>query len=110
MPHGKPDPDQARDIEAGDQVMAKSIQSMGGAARAERLSPQERSGIASAAAKARWENEKDYNDFCFPLVDGRKATLRIPKDMGAPDWDLVMRTFALWKQALNTPRDKDNGP
>lgn len=39
-------------------IMADTKQSKGGKARAEALSPEERSAIASASAKARWEKEK----------------------------------------------------
>lgn len=43
----------------------KSVQSRGGLARAKALSPEERSAIASAAAKARWNDR--------PILDGLHA-------------------------------------
>src|SRR5690349_6566707 len=52
------------------------IQAMGGKARAEKLSPEERRAIASAAAEARWGSE-------------RKGKGHIPKaEYGSPDMPL----------------------
>lgn len=78
--------------------MNESIQSKGGNARAEAMSPKERSECASKAARARWGTSTEK--LAIPL--GNTVAV-IPIPMSKEDHIMLMATLRLWKKRIVEP-------
>ena len=77
------------------------MQQAGGEARAAALSPEERSDIATNAAETRWGRKRDRREFCVPM-DGGIAIMLLPNQMNSDDFDILIKTLALWRSRLVT--------
>lgn len=77
------------------------MQQAGGEARAAALSPEERRDIATQAAETRWGRKRDRREFCVPM-DGGTAIMLLPNQMNSDDFDILIKTLALWRARLIT--------
>lgn len=75
----------------------ESMQSKGGHARAESLSPVERTEIARKAAETRW-SKRTREVLYIPLGDEQFASIPFPMTEDA--MEILLATLALWKTRL----------
>jgi hypothetical protein len=86
--------------------MKVSIQSMGGLARAKKLSPAARRRMASVAARARWADAKRPDEVTIPLSVG---FAKIPFPMSKDDFEMLTHTLEIWELRLVKDSTKNVG-